>query len=213
MGGRSHVHSLLWRAPPLFCAALSSRASGADRPPPLAPPSVLASRQPAAPPASPFYHSTTCVRRGRARRTCRSHLVNAWGWFPARRRRGDLRQTDGPLHAVQVSTGAIPLIVTVPGAGGEQSAPTGLVFNGAALCRDQQCRHEPARFIFASEDGTISGFRGVPVVIRRGQLGGAGRCTRASRTPATATGDFLYANQLSRRHRRRVRQPLQCGPT
>ncbi len=50
---------------------------------------------------------------------------------------------------------ANPLVVTVPppGGGSPPSAPTGMIFNGGAAFNGD-------RFIFASEDGTIAGWRG-----------------------------------------------------
>jgi len=45
------------------------------------------------------------------------------------------------------------LVVTIPKPGGGTSAPTGTVFNGGAAFNGD-------RFLFASEDGTISGWRG-----------------------------------------------------
>ena len=45
------------------------------------------------------------------------------------------------------------LVVTIPGAGGGTAAPTGQVFNGGTTFNGD-------RFIFAGEDGVISGWRG-----------------------------------------------------
>ena len=51
------------------------------------------------------------------------------------------------------------LVVSIPGAGGATGTPTGIVFNGS---NDFVVRNSvaagPARFIFASEDGVISGW-------------------------------------------------------
>src|SRR2546430_7764907 len=88
------------------------------------------------------------------------NLVNAWGlvagpttpWWIA-------DNGTGRSTLYNVSTGTIPSIGTVPGAGGQQGTPTGIVFNGGTgfvLSGGST----PARLIFAREDGTISGFRG-----------------------------------------------------
>src|SRR5207245_8729405 len=53
----------------------------------------------------------------------------------------------------------------------------------------------PARFIFASEDGTISGFRGVPVVIAV-DSSASGAVYKGLAITSTATGDFLYATNF-----------------
>src|ERR1041384_6557770 len=82
-------------------------------------------------------------------------LVNAWGlvssatspWWVADNGKGLSTLYNG-------NTGAkVSLIVTVPG------APTGVVFNGSTgFVVASGGSSGPARFIFASEDGTISGW-------------------------------------------------------
>ena len=97
-----------------------------------------------------------------------SNVVNAWGlvsgpmtpWWIS---------DNGSGHSTvyNVHTGTIQLTVTVPGAGGQQGTPTGVVFNGGSgFVVTAGTGTSPARFIFASEDGTISAFRAVgsPVV-------------------------------------------------
>src|SRR5438132_1906582 len=93
-------------------------------------------------------------------------VVNAWGlvssptspWWIA-------DNGSGKSTIYNVSTGTFPLTVTVPGVGGPQGNPTGMVFNaGAGFVVNNGVGTSKASFIFASEDGTISAFRGVPVV-------------------------------------------------
>jgi len=207
MGGRSHVHSLALAGAPLFCCRAVRRVRrGAESPLRPSRRVVLASGKPAAPPASPFYQQHNLVSDGPwPADLVDPNLVNAWGWFPGPRRRGGSPTTGRGAHAVQCQYRRDPLIVTVPGAGGvAERADRPRVQRRQRLCRDQQCRHEPGAFIFASEDGTISGFRGVPVVIA-GTDRRAGRCIRASRTPARDRR-LPLREPLSRRHRRRVRQ-------
>jgi uncharacterized protein (TIGR03118 family) len=85
------------------------------------------------------------------------HLVNAWGlsrsagspWWVA----------DNGTGVSTLYTGAgtvIPLVVTVPAVWGT-SAPTGTVFNGVAT-DFLLAPGMPARFLFSTEDGTISGW-------------------------------------------------------
>jgi uncharacterized protein (TIGR03118 family) len=51
------------------------------------------------------------------------------------------------------------LVVTIPGAGGAQGAPTGIVFSSSNdFAVTQTGISGPSRFIFAGEDGTISGW-------------------------------------------------------
>ena len=96
----------------------------------------------------------------------------------------------------RVDTGTIPLIVTVPGAMGEQSAPTGVVFNGGAgFVVNNGAGTGPARFIFASEDGTISGFRGVPVVVAVDNSP-SGAVYKGVAIDNPTAGRFLYATNF-----------------
>lgn len=95
------------------------------------------------------------------------NLVNAWGlvagptspWWIA-------DNGTGKSTLYNVAAGAIPAVFTVPGAGGAQGNPTGLVFNGGTgfVVDNGVGSPSAARFIFASEDGTISAFKGAPIV-------------------------------------------------
>jgi uncharacterized protein (TIGR03118 family) len=91
------------------------------------------------------------------------NLVNPWGvsfsptgpfWF-ADNRRGTSDLLDGRGEPV-------PLVVTIPGAGRSAGTPTGTVFNGGpGFVVPANGASAPARFLFAAEDGTISGWSGV----------------------------------------------------
>ena len=95
-----------------------------------------------------------------------SNVVNAWGldagpttpwWFSDNGK--------GKTTLYNVSTGSIVTTFTVPGAGGAQGNPTGLVFNGGpGFVINNGAGTSAARFIFSSEDGTISAFRGNPII-------------------------------------------------
>jgi len=95
-----------------------------------------------------------------------SNVVNAWGldagpttpwWFSDNGK--------GKTTLYNVSTGSIVTSFTVPGAGGAQGNPTGLVFNGGpGFVINNGAGTSAARFIFSSEDGTISAFRGNPII-------------------------------------------------
>jgi len=85
-----------------------------------------------------------------------SNLVNSWGlvrgpgtpWWVADNASGVSTLYDG-------SGNIVPLVVTIPHASGTAAGnPTGIVFNGSAT--DFLVNGQPARFIFVSEDGTIS---------------------------------------------------------
>ena len=94
-----------------------------------------------------------------------ANVVNAWGldsgpttpWWIA-------DNGTGRTTLYNIATGATSFF-TVPGAGGAQGNPTGLVFNGGAgFVVNNGLGTSAARFIFSSEDGTISAFRGNPIV-------------------------------------------------
>src|SRR6266567_3731818 len=167
---RMSTRSLL-RAPPLFCAALLvACADERSAAPPLAPPSFSRQGEPAAPAASRFYQQHNLVSDGAVPADLVDpNLVNAWGLVSSPTSPWWISDNGtGRSTLYNVGTGTFPLIspVTVPGAGGKQSAPTGIVFNGGTgFVVNNGAGTSAARFIFASEDGTISAFRGVPVVI------------------------------------------------
>src|SRR5438094_1981001 len=126
-----------------------------------------------------------------------TNLVNGWGlvsgpttpWWISDNGKG--RST---LYSV--GSGTIPLVVRVPGAMGQPAAPTGVVFNGGTgFVVNNGAGTGPARFIFASEDGTISGFRGVPVVIAVNNSA-SGAVYKGLAIASTTTGDFLYATNF-----------------
>src|SRR5213593_1030752 len=125
------------------------------------------------------------------------NMVNAWGlvsgpttpWWIA-------DNGSGRTTLYNVGTGAIQAIFTVPGAGGQQGTPTGVGFNGGAgFVVTNSGGTSSARFIFAAEDGTISGFRGVPVVIAVDNSA-SGAVYKGLAIASTTTGDFLYATNF-----------------
>jgi uncharacterized protein (TIGR03118 family) len=111
------------------------------------------------------------------------NLVNAWGLVSGPATPWWISDNGtGRSTLYSVGTATIPAVFVVPGAGGGQSAPTGI---GTS----------PARFIFASEDGTISGFRGAPIVIAV-DSSASGAVYKGLAIASTATGDMLYATNF-----------------
>src|SRR6184192_1257935 len=123
-------------------------------------------------------------------------LVNAWGlvasatspWWVADNGTGLSTLYNG-------NTGAkVVLTVSVPG------APTGVVFNsGPSFVVTSGTKSGPARFIFASEDGTISGWN--PAVAATQAVVGvdhsaAGAVYKGLALASTAAGDRLYATNF-----------------
>lgn len=126
------------------------------------------------------------------------NLVNAWGLVSSPSSPWWISDNGtGRSTLYNVSTGAIPMIVTVPGAMGQQSAPTGLVFNGGTgFVVTDSAGTSPARFIFASEDGTISGFKGDTLAILAVDNSASGAVYKGLAIASTTTGDFLYATNF-----------------
>ena len=127
-------------------------------------------------------------------------VVNAWGlvssptspWWIA-------DNGSGKSTIYNVSTGTFPLTVTVPGVGGQQGNPTGIVFNGGTgFVVNNGVGTSKASFIFASEDGTISGFRGVPVVtvVPNAQAPAHGAIYKGLAIDSPTAGTLLYATDF-----------------
>src|SRR5213594_3376487 len=151
-----------------------------------------------APAASQFYHQHNLVSDGAVPADLLDpNLVNAWGLVSGPTTPWWISDNGtGRSTLYNVGTGTIPLIVTVPGAGGNQSAPTGIVFNGGTgFVVNNGVGTSPARFIFASEDGTVSAFREVPVVLVVDNSA-SGAVYKGLAIASTATGDFLYATNF-----------------
>src|SRR5262249_13175754 len=89
-----------------------------------------------------------------------SKLVNPWGiafsptgpfWFA--------NEGSGTSNLLDGRGNAVPLVVSVPSAAGNAGTPTGTVFNGGrGFVLSANGISAPSRFLFAAEDGTISGW-------------------------------------------------------
>jgi len=130
-----------------------------------------------------------------------SSLVNAWGlvsgpttpWWIA-------DNGTGKTTLFNVGGNAIVTEFIVPGAGGAQGNPTGLVFNGGTgfVVNNGVGSPAPARFIFSSEDGTISAFKGAPIVtvVPNAQAPAHGAIYKGLAIDSTTAGQFLYATDF-----------------
>src|SRR5689334_15303832 len=128
------------------------------------------------------------------------NLVNAWGldsgpttpWWVA-------DNGTGKATLFNVTTAAIT-IFTVPGAGGAQGNPTGLVFNGGTgfVVNNSVGAPSAARFIFASEGGTISAFKGAPIVtvVPNANAPAHGAIYKGLAIDSRTAGQFLYATDF-----------------
>jgi uncharacterized protein (TIGR03118 family) len=124
------------------------------------------------------------------------NMVNAWGlassptspWWIS-------NNGTGTTTLYRVNTGVISFF-TVPGATGP-SAPTGMVRNGGTgFVVNNGLGTSAAAFILASEDGTISAFRGNPLVIAVNNSASGAVYKGLAIATGTPTGDFLYATNF-----------------
>jgi uncharacterized protein (TIGR03118 family) len=130
-----------------------------------------------------------------------ANLVNAWGlvsgpatpWWIA-------NNGTGTTTLFNVGTGAVQAEFIVPGAGGAQGNPTGLVFNGGTgfVVNNGVGSPAPARFIFASEDGTLSAFKGAPIVtvVPNAQAPAHGAIYKGLAIDSATAGQFLFATDF-----------------
>jgi len=130
-----------------------------------------------------------------------SNVVNAWGlvagpttpWWIA-------DNGKGKTTLFNIGTDTIVAEFTVPGAGGAQGNPTGLVFNGGAgfVVNNGVGAPAAARFIFSSEDGTLSAFKGAPIVtvVPNAQAPAHGAIYKGLAIDSATAGQFLYATDF-----------------
>lgn len=85
------------------------------------------------------------------------NLVNAWGISRGTTTPWWVSDNGTGLATLYTGTGSIvPLVVTIPAADSGTGTPTGQIFNGT---QDFQLTPgNPARFLFVTEDGTVSGW-------------------------------------------------------
>jgi len=160
--------------------------------------------------ASGAYRQTNLVSDvpGRAA-TTDSNLVNAWGltrsatspWWVADNGTGVSTLYNGQG---QPFPPAAPLVVTIPppagSPAGTTAAPTGAIFNGTAdFVGTEGGRSGPSRFIFASEDGTVSGWN--PAVdpthaILAADSSGAGAVYKGLALASAGSRNLLYATNF-----------------
>ena len=147
---------------------------------------------------SPFYEQHNLVSDGPVPADfVDPALVNAWGLVASPTSPFWVADNGTGLSTLyNGNTGAkVALTVTVPG------KPTGVVFNGgASFVVTNGTQSGPARFIFASEDGTISGWN--PAVPPSTQAhvavdnSASGAVYKGLAIATTAAGDFLYATNF-----------------
>ncbi len=134
------------------------------------------------------------------------NLVNSWGITFAPQSPAWIADNGTGLSTLYTGNGSIvPLVVTIPlppGSTSTAAAPTGIVFNGGgAFDVTENNVSGSSLFIFATEDGTISGWSpGVDVfnaiLAVDNSSGGTGAVYKGLAIGTTANGSFIYANNF-----------------
>jgi len=133
------------------------------------------------------------------------NLVNAWGIAFSAGSPAWISDNGTGLSTLYTGTGSvIPLVVTIPppGGGTGTSAPTGVVFNGGgAFNVTANSVTGSSAFIFATEDGTISGWSpGVnlhnAILAVDNSNEGTGAVYKGLAIGTASNGTFLYATNF-----------------
>ena len=129
------------------------------------------------------------------------NLVNAWGLVAGPTTPWWISDNGtGKSTLFNVGTNVVQAVFTVPGAGGAQGNPTGIVFNGGTgfVVNNGVGAPSAARFIFSSEDGTLSAFKGAPIVtvVPNPQAPAHGAIYKGLAIDSATAGTRLYATDF-----------------
>ena len=120
------------------------------------------------------------------------NLVNPWGLVASPTSAWWVSDA-GTGRSTLYNGGGVPqaLVVSVPGPGGAVGAPTGQVFNGGTAFGSD-------RFIFATEDGTIDGWRGALGTTAEILLdnSGSGSVYKGLAISSIGANSYLYASDF-----------------
>ena len=135
------------------------------------------------------------------------NLINPWGLVSSPTSPWWISDNNAGVSTLYQGTGQIvPLVVTIPlpagSPAGTLAAPTGTVFNGTnGFVVSSQGHSGPSLFIFATEDGTISGWN--PTVDRTHAIltvdrstVGLGAVYKGLTIGSNASGTFIYATNF-----------------
>lgn len=127
------------------------------------------------------------------------HLRNPWGIASSGTGPFWIADNGTGVSTLYDATGTpLTLVVTIPPPAGGMppSAPTGLIFNGSK--NFGLSNGSPARFLFATEDGTIAGWnrRSGSTAQRVVDHSGAAAVYKGLAMGKTAAGNFLYATNF-----------------
>lgn len=137
------------------------------------------------------------------------NLVNPWGLTRSSTSPWWVSDNNSGLSTLYTGAGAIVPIngngkVTIPppknAPAGSLAAPTGIVFNGSSSFVLPAPNSKPAAFIFATEDGTISGWNGGPsavLAVDNNDNGSANGAVYKGATSADLNGaKYLYVTNF-----------------
>ena len=130
-----------------------------------------------------------------------ANVVNAWGLVAGPTTPWWISDNgSGKTTLFNIGTGTVVADFTVPGAGGAQGNPTGTVFNGGTgfVVNNGVGSPAAARFIFSSEDGTLSAFKGAPIVtvVPNANAPAHGAIYKGLAIDSATAGHFLYATDF-----------------
>ncbi len=125
-------------------------------------------------------------------------LVNPWGLVHSATSPFWVADNHSGVSTLYNGSGSkLGLIVTVPPplGGVPPAAPTGIVFNGSTDF--QVAANAPARFIFSTEDGTISGWNSGTSAILEADKSASGAVYKGLAIGNNGSGNFLYASNFN----------------
>lgn len=145
-------------------------------------------------PASATYIQTNLVSDGSD-----PHLINPWGMAASSTSPFWVSDNGTGLSTLYNGAGtAQSLVVTIPppSGGSSPSSPTGIVFNGGSGF-GTVLGGQPARFIFATEDGTISGWASGTNALLMVDNSASGANYKGLAIGESSSNTFLYAANFS----------------
>ena len=120
-----------------------------------------------------------------------SNLVNPWGIASSSTSPFWISDNHTGVSTLYNGSGQpSALVVTIPSGGTSPASPTGLVFNGGS-------DFSSARFIFAAENGTISGWASGTTASLQVDNSGSGAVYKGLAIGNKGSGNFLYAANFS----------------
>lgn len=147
-------------------------------------------------PASATYIQTNLVSDdGASGTTADANLINPWGMAASLTSPFWVSDNGTGLSTLYNGVGvALGLVVTIPppSGGSSPSTPTGVVFNGGSGF-ETVVGGQPARFIFATEDGTISGWASGNTAPRMVDNSALGANYKGLALGTSGSNTFLYA--------------------